>query len=144
MRGPWYCVVLVMPRPTNALIVDDESHVRTFVRLLLKEVGIEECWEAPDGAAALELVARHRPQLLLLDYNMPQMTGLEVMAKLREAHSDIPVVFISAQSSLGVVNEAARLGAVGYIIKHAPKAEAVEALRDVLDSLDETLDEANG
>jgi two-component system chemotaxis response regulator CheY len=130
-----------MPRPTNALIVDDESHVRSFLRLLLKEVGIEECWEAPDGATALELVARHRPQLLLLDVNMPQMNGIEVLAKLREAQSDIPAVIVSAQSSLGVVNEAARLGAVGYVLKHAPKAEAVEALRDVLDSLDETLAE---
>lgn len=130
-----------MPRPTNALIVDDESHVRTFVRLLLKELGIEECWEAPDGATALELVTRHQPQLLLLDYNMPQMTGLEVLAKLREAHSDIPVVFISAQSSLGVVNEAARLGAAGYVLKYLPKAEALAALRDVVDSLDETADE---
>jgi CheY-like chemotaxis protein len=130
-----------MPRPTNALIVDDESHVRTFVRLLLKELGIEECWEAPDGATALELVTRHQPQLLLLDYNMPQMTGLEVLAKLREAHSDIPVVFISAQSSLGVVNEAARLGAAGYVLKYLPKAEALAALRDVVDSLDETVDE---
>lgn len=130
-----------MPRPTNALIVDDESHVRTFVRLLLKEVGIEECWEAPDGATALELVARHRPQLLLLDVNMPQMNGIEMLAKLREAQSDIPVVIVSAQSSLGVVNEAARLGAVGYVLKHSPKADSVEALRDVLDSLDETLEE---
>ena len=130
-----------MPRPTNALIVDDEPHVRTFVRLLLKEVGIEECWEAPDGAMALELVARHRPQLLLLDVNMPQMTGIEMLAKLREAQSDIPVVIVSAQSSLNVVNEAARLGAVGYVLKHAPKAETIEALRDVLESLDETLDE---
>lgn len=133
-----------MPRPTNALIVDDEPHVRTFVRLLLKEVGIEECWEAPDGASALELVARHRPQLLLLDVNMPQMNGMEMLAKLREAQSDIPVVIVSAQSSLGIVNEAARLGAVGYVLKHSPKAESIEALRDVLDSLDETLDEGNG
>lgn len=130
-----------MPRPTNALIVDDESHVRTFVRLLLKEVGIEECWEAPDGATALELVARYRPQLLLLDVNMPQMNGIEMLAKLREAQSDIPVVIVSAQSSLGVVNEAARLGAVGYVLKQLPKADSVEALRDVLDSLDETLEE---
>lgn len=130
-----------MPRPTNALIVDDESHVRTYVRLLLKEVGIEECWEAPDGATALELVARHRPHLLLLDVNMPKMNGIEMLAKLREAQSDIPVVIVSAQSSLGVVNEAARLGAVGYVLKHSPKADSVEALRDAIDSLDETLDE---
>lgn len=129
-----------MPRPTNALIVDDEAHVRTFVRLLLKEVGIRECWEAADGATALELVSQNQPQLLVLDVNMPQMSGIEVLAKLREAQSEIPVVIISAQSSLGVVNEAARLGAIGYVLKHAPRGEVIEALRDSLDSLDETLD----
>jgi YesN/AraC family two-component response regulator len=133
-----------MPRPTNALIVDDESHVRTFIRLLLREVGIEECWEAADGAAALDLVVRHQPQLLLLDVNMPQMNGIELLGRLREAQSDIPVVIVSAQSSLSVVNEAARLGAVGYVLKHSPKAEVVEALRDVLDTLDENVEEENG
>ena len=126
-----------MPRPTNALIVDDESHVRTFVRLLLREVGITECWEAADGASALELMRQHQPQLLLVDYNMPQMNGIELLGHLREAHSEIPVVIVSAQSSLSVVNEAARLGAIGYVLKHSPKAEVVAALREALDSLDE-------
>jgi len=126
-----------MPRPTNALIVDDESHVRTFVRLLLREVGIEECWEAADGAAALDLVLRHQPQLLLLDVNMPQMNGIELLSRLREAQSDIPVIIVSAQSSLSVVNEAARLGAIGYVLKHSPKAEVVAALRDALSLLEE-------
>jgi len=130
-----------MPRPTNALIVDDESHVRTFVRLLLREVGIEECWEAADGAAALDLVVRHQPQLLLLDVNMPQMNGIELLGRLREAQSDIPVIIVSAQSSLSVVNEAARLGAIGYVLKHSPKAEVVAALRDALELLDEDVAE---
>lgn len=130
-----------MPRPTNALIVDDESHVRTFVRLLLREVGIEECWEAADGAAALDLVLRHQPQLLLLDVNMPQMNGIELLSRLREAQSDISVIIVSAQSSLSVVNEAARLGAIGYVLKHSPKAEVVAALRDALSLLDEDAEE---
>ena len=130
-----------MPRPTNALIVDDESHVRTFVRLLLREVGIEECWEAADGAAALDLVVRHQPQLLLLDVNMPQMNGIELLGRLREAQSDIPVIIVSAQSSLSVVNEAARLGAIGYVLKHSPKAEVVAALRGALELLDEDVAE---
>lgn len=133
-----------MPRPTNALIVDDESHVRTFVRLLLREVGIEECWEAADGASAVDLVVRHRPQLVLLDVNMPQMNGIEFLGRLREVHSEIPVVIVSAQSSLSVVNEAVRLGAVGYVLKYSPKAEVVEALRDVLATLDENAEEENG
>ncbi len=126
-----------MPRPTNALIVDDESHVRTFVRLLLREVGIEECWEAADGATALALVAQHSPQLVLLDVNMPQMSGIEMLGKLRAVRADLPVIIVSAQSSIGVVNEAVRLGAIGYVVKHAPKPEVLAALREALDSLDE-------
>lgn len=133
-----------MPRPINARIVDDESHVRTFVRLLRREVGIQECREASDGGAALDLVGRHQPQLLLLDVNMPQMNGIELLARLREAQSDIPVVIVSAPSSISVVNEAARLGAVGYVLKHSPKAEVLAARRDVLDSLEEDADEENG
>ena len=73
-----------MPRPINARIVDDESHVRTFVRLLRREVGIQECREASDGGAALDLVGRHQPQLLPLDVNMPQMNGIELLARLRQ------------------------------------------------------------
>lgn len=130
-----------MARPTNALIVDDESHVRTFVRLLLREVGIEECWEAADGAAALALVAQHRPQLVLLDVNMPQMSGIEMLGRLREARADIPVIILSAQSSIGVVNEAARLGAIGYVLKYAPKTEVLATLRDAIESLEEEPEE---
>lgn len=130
-----------MARPTNALIVDDESHVRTFVRLLLREVGIEECWEAADGAAALTLVAQHQPQLVLLDVNMPQMSGIEMLGKLREARADIPVIILSAQSSIGVVNEAARLGAIGYVLKYAPKAEVLATLRGAIESLEEEPEE---
>ena len=130
-----------MARPTNALIVDDESHVRAFMRLILRELGINECWEAADGASAVQLAQEHAPQLILLDINMPGMNGLEVLAQLKEVNPDFAVVMATAQRSMNNVNEALRLGAVGYLLKHSPREETMAALRDVIDSLEADAEE---
>ena len=124
-----------MPRPTNALIVEDEVHVRAFVRLLLKEVGIESVWEAGDGAQALALARQHRPELVLLDINLPMMNGLEVLKHLSAELPEIPVIMMTSQSTMKTVLESVKLGAVAYILKHSPKAEALKMLSDAVDGL---------
>lgn len=121
---------------TSALIVDDETHVRVFLRLLLKEVGIATTWEAADGTRALELAQEHNPDLVLLDVNMPVMTGLETLERLQETHPDVPVVMVSSESALATVREAARLGAVGYILKQSPKDQALQSLRELIATLE--------
>ncbi|MEO5961557.1 MAG: response regulator [Opitutaceae bacterium] len=126
-----------MPRPTNALIVDDEAHVRSFLRLLLRELGIETVWEAGDGAQGLAMLGLHQPQLVLLDVNMPVMSGLEVLEQLMRTHPVTPVVVITSQSAIQTVQAAHKLGAMAYLLKHSPRAEAVEMLRGVLDTLEE-------
>jgi two-component system chemotaxis response regulator CheY len=129
--------VAAMAYPKNALLVDDESHVRAFVRLLLQEVGITECWEAADGVSAVLLAQQHKPELVLLDVNLPGLNGLQVLAQLKQHDPDLPVVMVTSQSAISTVSEALRLGAVGYLLKHCPKDETLRALRDVLESLDE-------
>jgi DNA-binding NarL/FixJ family response regulator len=129
-----------MARPTDALIVDDEAHVRAFLRLLLREVGITTCLEAGDGLTAVSMVQQHNPGLVLLDINLPQLNGLEVLAKLRALGLDVPVIMVTSQSAISAVNEAVRLGASGYLLKHIPKEQAVAALKEVLDSLEEDAD----
>jgi two-component system, chemotaxis family, chemotaxis protein CheY len=124
-----------MPRPTNALIVDDEPHVRVFLRLLLQQLGIAAPWEAADGATALKLAIEHRPDLILLDINLPVMGGLEVLAAIKRNDPDVPVVVVTSQSAMKTVQDSARLGAAGYILKHTPKEEAVETLREIIDGL---------
>src|SRR5687767_7389058 len=108
-----------MAYPKNALIVDDESHVRAFMRLLLREVGIEECWDASDGTSAVQLAQLHKPDLVLLDVNLPGLNGLHVLAQMKQFDPDLPVVMVTAQTSLSTVNEAVRLGASGYLLKHS-------------------------
>ena len=132
-----------MSRPTNALIVDDEAHVRTFLRLLLKELGITSTWEASDGAAAVEMAVQHKPELVLLDINLPVMSGLQALGRLQELEPDIPVIMVTSQSAMSSVQQAVRLGAAGYILKHSSKNEALRVLRDAIAALeDEETEEA--
>ena len=131
-----------MPRPTNALIVDDESHVRVFVKLLLKQQGIEQTWEAANGKEALAMVRQHNPELVMLDINLPLLSGLEVLGTLRQERWRQPVIMLTSQSSIKTVLECVNLGATGYILKHSPKAEAAKALADALDGLAEESDAA--
>jgi DNA-binding NarL/FixJ family response regulator len=124
-----------MPRPNNALIVDDEAHVRVLLRMLLKQLGIETVWEAADGHSALELAGSHKPKVILLDINLPQVGGLEVLAKLKAAYPSIPVIIVSSQSTVRTVQQAQSLGAEAYVLKHAPKAEVLQMISDAFDSI---------
>jgi DNA-binding NarL/FixJ family response regulator len=126
-----------MPRPVNALIVDDEPHVRVLIRVLLKQLGIETVWEAGDGAAALEQAAAHLPNVILLDINLPQVGGLEVLSKLKAAHPQIPVIIVSSQSTMKTVIQTRELGAEAYVLKHAPKSEVLQMLSDAFDNIAE-------
>ena len=132
-----------MPRPVNALIVDDEPHVRVLIKALLKQLGITMVWEAGDGTAALEMAKANKPNVILLDINLPQMGGLQVLGKLKEALPEIPVVIVSSQSTMKTVMQTRELGAVAYVLKHAPKSEVLQMLSDAFDSLaEEPEDEA--
>jgi len=128
-------MIAPMARPTNALIVEDEAHVRVFLRLLLKEVGIETVWEAGDGAQALVLAGQHRPELVLLDVNLPIMNGLEVLEHLAAEHPAMPVIMVTSQSAMKTVLESVKLGAIAYILKQSPNAESLKMLRDAIDGL---------
>jgi len=131
-----------MPRPTNALIVDDEAHVRVLIRMLLKQLGVETVWDAADGNEALEKAAAHRPQVILLDINLPQVGGLEVLAKLKAAHPAIPVIIVSSQSTMKTVIQTRELGAEAYVLKHAQKSEVLQMLSDAFDNISEAAAES--
>ncbi len=133
-----------MPRPVNVLIIDDEPHVRVVFRVLLKQLGIQTVWEAADGATALEMAAANQPQVVLLDINLPQMNGLEVLARLKAAHPSMPVIIVSSQSTMKTVIQARELGAEAYVLKHAPKAEVLQMISDAFDKIAAHNDAAGG
>lgn len=133
-----------MARPTHALIVDDETHVRTYLKVVLRELGITDCREAAEANTALAMVQAQEPDILLLDVNMPGANGLELLHELSENHPAVPVVIVTSQTLAGTVQKAAELGAVGYLTKFTPKEQLVESLREIIDSLvEEDPDQAN-
>lgn len=102
----------------RALIVDDSRFVRGFVRGLLQKRGIE-CEEAANGQAALDcLRADHRFNLVLLDWNMPVMNGLDMLRRLRsEGLSGVKVLMVTTEAEHDYIRRAMEAGADEYMMK---------------------------
>lgn len=100
------------------LIADDEPITRTLVQLLLERDGYAVV-EAQNGARALELAARHRPSLIVMDLNMPQMSGYEAITALRQTPGlcATPIVVVTAEEGPAVEQQVLSLGADDFIVK---------------------------
>lgn len=103
------------------LVIDDSAMMRKIILRLLAQSGLpaNSALEAADGAEALALLAEHIPALILCDINMPNMTGLELLAHIREQHlaPGVPIVMITTENGEAQVRQAVALGARGYIRK---------------------------
>jgi two-component system chemotaxis response regulator CheY len=102
----------------RALIVDDSRFVRDYLRGLLEEKGIE-CEEAADGRAGLERLASGPPfDLALVDWNMPVMSGVEMLCQLRAAgYSDLKVLMVTTEAENNFILRALESGADEYLMK---------------------------
>ena len=99
----------------RVLIVDDEPPVAELLKECVGRRHVAEI--ALDGAAAIEAARRARPDLVLLDVNMPGMSGVEVLQQLRAMDESIAVIMVTATADHTAVAEALRLGAFSYIPK---------------------------
>jgi two-component system nitrogen regulation response regulator NtrX len=98
------------------LIVDDEESIRSSLEKLLSYEKYQTV-TAPDGPTALEIVSSEKIDIVLLDIKMPGMDGLEVLQKLRDQRTDLPVVIISGHGNISTAVEATKLGAFDFIEK---------------------------
>ena len=96
------------------LVVDDDPAVRQVIEAILTEEGFSVA-TAADGHQALDRIAQHRPVLVLLDLQMPMMSGWTVLQQLRDANVNIPVVFMTA--GYRAKSEAEQHRAAGYLAK---------------------------
>jgi len=124
-----------MPRPTSALIVDDEPHVVVLLSALVRQLGVSTVWDAPDGETAIQQAKARGPDVVLLDLNIPQVDGLHVLEKLQAEHPKMPVIVVSAQSTVRTVNRAVELGARAYVLKYGPKSEVLRQLSEAFDAI---------
>jgi len=102
----------------TCLIVDDSRTVRKFARRIMEGMNFD-IEEAPDGAQALAECGRHMPDVILLDWNMPVMNGIEFLKRLRATESGKkPVVlFCTTEDSMERISEAIEQGANEYVMK---------------------------
>ena len=100
----------------RVLIAEDNNLTILGVSLIVEKLGHEVVAVASDGKEAVELILKERPDLVLMDINMPEKSGIEVLEIVRQ-EVDTPCIFITAYSDENFIKEASRLGAIGYVIK---------------------------
>jgi len=98
------------------LIVDDESDIREFARNFFKKRKVD-VFIASGGRQALDLIAVEKPDLVLLDIRMEEMTGIEVLRELRKTNLSLKVIMVSGVEEEETIKEANALGVIGYIHK---------------------------
>ena len=114
----------------HVLVVDDDPHIRQLLVFAIEKAGLT-AQEAEDGEVALARVDQHRPDLVVLDINMPRLDGLEVCRRLR-AKGDIPILFLSSRDDeidrvLGI-----ELGGDDYVVKPFSPREVVARIQAIL------------
>jgi two-component system chemotaxis response regulator CheY len=120
------------------LVVDDFSTMRRIVRNLLKELGYTNAEEAEDGAVALNRLKTEKFDFVVSDWNMPNMTGIELLKSIRAEPGlkTLPVLMITAEARKENIIEAAQAGANGYIVKPFTAATLDEKLTKIFKTLE--------
>ena len=120
----------------DVLIVDDSAAIRKILQRVLRQTDLNlgEIKEAGDGTEAVEILKTRGFGLILSDINMPQMDGLQLLAKIREMEhlKNVPVIMITTEGGQGKVMEAVQLGATGYVRKPFTAEQIKEKLSGVL------------
>jgi two-component system chemotaxis response regulator CheY len=108
-----------MSAPLKILVVDDFATMRRIMKNILKQLGYTNITEADDGTTALEELKRGSFDLIISDWNMPKMTGLDLLKLVRSdpAFKDIPFLMVTAEAQKQNVIEAVQAGVSNYVVK---------------------------
>lgn len=113
--------VAQLMRLLKVVIVDDRHMMRKVIRALLMSIGVEQIFEAGDGVSGLDTIVSVKPHLVLLDWDMPTMSGAEFVKTVRSdatfPQPDVPIVVLSGHRDESCHREAERLGVNAYLVK---------------------------
>ncbi len=120
----------------KVLVVDDFATMRKIEKNILGQLGIKNVDEADDGSTALPKIQQNSYDLIMLDWNMPQMSGLELLKAVRADPStkDVPIVMVTAEALKDNIIAAAQAGVNDYIVKPFTAAVLEDKLNKVLRS----------
>jgi DNA-binding NarL/FixJ family response regulator len=121
-----------MTSDITVLIADDHPVFRGGLRQVIENaMGLRVVAEAENGAVALRLLAEKRPQVAVLDVDMPEVDGFEVVRTARRQRIEVEVVFLTMHKDEDVLNEALSLGVRGFIVKDSAVNDITESIRAV-------------
>ena len=103
----------------RVLIVDDFSTMRRIIKNILRQLGFNNIQEADDGTSAWEILTKDQIDFIISDWNMPQMTGIELLRKVRasEEFADLPFLMVTAEAQQENIIEAVQAKVSNYIVK---------------------------
>lgn len=125
----------MVKQATRVLLADDEVHIRYLIREVARAEGLNVVAEANNGDDALALYRAHRPDLTLLDINLPLRPGDEVLGDILREDPDARVVMLTMVSDEETVRRCLELGARGYILKSNPVEVIRRMLREALEDV---------
>jgi DNA-binding response OmpR family regulator len=120
--------------PEKILVVDDEPETVSLLGLTLSRAGYTVI-KATSGRAGLDIAARERPDLIILDIMMPDLSGLDVLRALRQIYAVPPVIFFTAKSRVEDMVEGMEAGAYKYLVKPTSREKLLETVKTALADL---------
>jgi two-component system chemotaxis response regulator CheY len=125
--------LVLMDLKMKVLIVDDFATMRRILRNILKQIGFTNIVEADDGNTALKELQKEKIDLILCDWNMPEMPGIDLLKTLKadEQLKDIPFVMVTAEAQKDNIIEAVKTGVSSYIVKPFTAETVSEKLNKV-------------
>ena len=120
------------------LIVDDFSTMRRIIKNLLRDLGFNNTSEADDGSSALPMLRTGSFQFLITDWNMPGMTGIDLLKAVRADASlkTLPVLMVTAEQKREQIIEAAQAGVNGYVVKPFTASTLKEKIDKIFERID--------
>ncbi|HEX6187370.1 MAG TPA: response regulator transcription factor [Pyrinomonadaceae bacterium] len=116
----------------SIVIADDHPIFRQGLRQMIEmEDGIQVVGEAPDGVAALSIIEASKPDVAVLDINMPNMKGFEVAREIRQRGLSVGIIFLTMYDDERMFNEALNVGALGYLLKDSAISDIADSVRAV-------------
>ena len=118
------------------LIVDDEPDIAEVLSDRLTACGFD-VQITHSAKSCYTAVAEHPPDLILLDIQMPEISGLDALVELKKTHPQLPVLMVSASTAKGVMEEPEKLGAEGYVLKPFEPKDLMDKIHGILGTADE-------
>lgn len=116
----------------KVLIADDHALIRQGLKSLLSfDPAITVVAEAEEGKSIVPMLKQYRPDVLLMDINMPGMTGIEVLSEIKAENMQIKIIFLTVEDNQKIIMKAIEIGADGYVLKGSPPEELIEAVKSV-------------